>query len=141
MGQVSRWTSAISKWLKNNTQANNKSTKRQIGEQAEAAACKFLRKKGLHLLERNYHCRLGEIDLIMADGEYIVFIEVRYRSQLNYGTPQESVNFAKQRRIVNTAMNYLKRKGLSTQSAMRFDIVAVTKEKQQMAFNWVKNAF
>lgn len=110
---------------------------RQFGQEKEQHACKYLIKHGLKLLVQNYCCKLGEIDLIMQDRETLVFIEVRYREQNDYGCGLESVTRAKQRKIIRTAQHYL----LTSRKQhlpCRFDVIACTKNQK---INWIKDAF
>lgn len=94
------------------------------GARAEAAAESFLVDRGLFVLARNHHCRQGEIDLIVRDGEEIVFVEVRARRAGGLVDPLASVTVAKQRRIVRAAQDYLMRSGLEARPC-RFDVVSV----------------
>ena len=110
---------------------------RKIGEAYEAAAAVFLEKNGVHILEKNFRCRQGEIDLIGREGEYLVFFEVKYRRSADAGLPAEAVGAAKQRRICRTAKYYLYRKRLGESVPVRFDVVAVCAEHM----NWYRNAF
>ena len=76
----------------------------EIGRKYEEKAAELLEKQGYFILERNYRCKQGEIDLIGKEGEYLCFIEVKYRSDLSYGSPLEAVTKAKQRKISRTAL-------------------------------------
>lgn len=105
------------------------------GEAAEAFACRWLQKQGLRLSEQNYRCKLGEIDLIMQDGETLVFVEVRYRSHTGFGSAVDSVTPAKQRKLLNTAEHYLQR--IRHTPACRFDIIGIDREHQ---IQWIRNA-
>ena len=78
--------------------------RRQIGTKEEALAAAFLEKQGYQILERNFRCRLGEIDLIARDGSTLVFVEVKYRKNADFGTPAEAVNRKKQLTICETAI-------------------------------------
>lgn len=124
------------------------------GSRAETQALCYLKRHGLKLIERNFHCRQGEIDLIMHDKLCLIFIEVRYRRTLHYGSAVESVTWAKQQRIVKTAQFYLnyrfKRKqpklGLPKQLPCRFDVVGISSFQESgnrsgMKCHWVKQAF
>ena len=91
----------------------NKKNKRQTGLLYEQQAAIYLEEQGYILLEHNYYCRLGEIDLIARDGAYLVFVEVKYRSTPGSGTAAESVNRTKQRRIYQCAQVYMKQHGIS----------------------------
>lgn len=106
------------------------------GEDFEQRACDYLTGRGLHLRERNYRCRAGEIDLIMTDVRTLVFVEVRYRNTARFGGAAASVNTAKQRRLTATALHYLQRHGLDTPA--RFDVVAMGPDNQ---IDWIPDAF
>lgn len=109
----------------------------EIGKKYEAQAAEFLEKQGYLILERNFQCRQGEIDLIGKEGEYLCFIEVKYRKSANYGTPLEAVTKAKQRKISKTALYYLAKKGYPEDTPCRFDVVGMTSDKAEL----VRNAF
>jgi putative endonuclease len=115
-------------------------SKRKFGEQQEQQANEFLTAQGLKLLARNFSCKFGEIDLIMQDHEFLVFVEVRYRQHQDYGTGLESVTHNKQRKIINSAQCYLSRNKLRD-AACRFDVVAITDKQGILQFNWIKDAF
>lgn len=110
------------------------------GNRAEDLALKFLRKAGLKLLQRNFSCRLGEIDLVMSDQEYLVFTEVRYRKREDFGGALESVDSRKQAKLRRTAEFYLQKHNLTDQ-ACRFDILCLSGELSRPDFNWLQNAF
>ena len=115
-----------------------------IGQQAELEALIFLEQQGLKLLDKNYHCRQGEIDLVMQDQQTLVFIEVRYRKNHLYGSSAESVTRNKQRKIIHTAEHYLLHKVKMTIPACRFDVVAIypsAETKNSLQFDWIKHAF
>ena len=78
-----------------------------LGQQAELWACQYLEQQGLALITKNYHCRRGEIDLIMRDEKALVFIEVRYRKSARFGSALESVNYKKQQKLIITAEHYI----------------------------------
>lgn len=111
------------------------------GKCAEEHACDYLIKNGLKLREKNFRCRLGEIDLIMQDKVFLVFIEVRFRQNQKFGNAIETVVAAKQRRIINSAHYYLQKKRLYDQIPCRFDVIALTKIKETFDTNWIQNAF
>ena len=117
-----------------------KPTSKDVGNQAETQACRYLQKQGLTLIERNFNCKLGEIDLIMQDGEYVVFIEVRYRSDRGYGSAADSVTRQKQNKLIRTALYYLQNRALNNR-ASRFDIIAIHPGKKNPDIDWIKNAF
>lgn len=97
--------------------------RRLQGSQGEAQARALLEAKGFGFVGSNYHCRWGEIDLIMRDGATLVFVEVKLRRSARYGTPFESITATKQRRLVLAAQDYLQRH--PHQGPMRFDIVGI----------------
>lgn len=99
--------------------------RRQTGARYEAAAAAYLEKAGYRILERNFRCRSGEIDLIARHKGYLVFIEVKYRRDSRAGHPEESVDRRKQERIIGAARFYLCRHGYKTDTACRFDVVSV----------------
>lgn len=106
------------------------------GREAEARACAHLRTHGLRLVEKNFRCRGGEIDLIMRDGEYLVFVEVRFRSRRDFGGAAASVTAGKQGRLTVAAQHYLLK--LRTLPPCRFDIVAL---QAGTAPEWIRDAF
>ena len=110
------------------------------GAEAESKAANFLKQKGLKLVERNYLCRGGEIDLIMQEGEYLVFVEVRHRKSQDYGGALESVDYRKQAKLRRAAESYLLEKSLNDQAA-RFDVVCVDGALTKPDFQWIRNAF
>ena len=100
-------------------------SKKDIGDLGEELAARRLKKMGYKIIGRNFSVpRVGEIDIIAMDGEYLCFVEVRLRSRTDYGTPAETVTAEKRRRLVRTAEIYALKKGL-TNSLMRFDVVEV----------------
>ncbi|BBF87263.1 predicted endonuclease distantly related to archaeal Holliday junction resolvase [Aquitalea magnusonii] len=106
------------------------------GQQAEARALSFLLQQGLQLVERNWLCRGGEIDLIMRDGRYLVFVEVRHRASQRFGGAVYSIDAAKQRKLMHAATVYLSEKRVD--APCRFD--AVLSEGEQ-PLQWLKNIF
>ena len=116
------------------------------GQRAERAAEKLLRGAGLRLLERNFSCKTGEIDLIMRDRSSVqdailVFVEVRYRVSERYGGAAGSITASKRRRIANTARYYLQRHPAYATWPCRFDVVAVTGEDGRLTTKWLRSAF
>ena len=111
--------------------------RRALGEQQEHLAKEWLTAQGYQILEQNFRCRQGEIDLIGRDGRYLVFIEVKYRKDSRCGDPLEAVDRRKQERILLTARFYLRSRGYSELTPCRFDIVAVRGENITV----LKNAF
>ena len=95
------------------------------GVAGEQLAESFLLQQGLETLERNWRCKLGEIDLIMNSGGELVFVEVRLRKQTTYGTGSETVQWQKQRKLTRTASLYIQKHDLFHKVA-RFDVVSIT---------------
>ena len=101
---------------------------KQLGRWGEEWAVRFLKKKRYKILERNYRCRLGEIDIIATRKETLVFVEVKTRREEEAIPPQFSVNRRKQRQIIRVVRCYLKQHYLSGQKC-RFDVVAIVAEE------------
>ena len=95
-----------------------------LGNRGEAVAATFLEGRGFHILERQLRGRHGELDLIAVDGDTIVFIEVKTRATSVAGDPTEAVTVAKQKRITQSALAYLKRRKW-LQRRTRFDVVSI----------------
>ena len=108
------------------------------GTDAELLACAYLQKCGLNLLARNFRSPRGEIDLIMQDGEFLVFVEVRYRRSDAFGSAAETVSAAKRARIVTTADYYLQRQ--PAEPPCRFDVIAVGGNAPHR-IEWIQDAF
>ena len=99
---------------------------KDLGEaEYEKLAAEYLKAQGYVILEQNYRCRSGEIDLIARDGEYLCFIEVKYRRGTTCGSPFEAVGLHKQMQILKVARYYLMKKKLNLDTACRFDVVAI----------------
>jgi putative endonuclease len=109
------------------------------GQRAEENALAYLQQRGFRLVERNYRCRLGEIDLVMEDRDRLVFVEVRYRASGRYGSALESIDGRKQARLVAAANHYLVSKRIDRPS--RFDVVALSPGGSGLTVQWVKDAF
>ena len=111
-----------------------------LGKQAEAIACRFLQQQGLIHKESNYRCKQGEIDLVMLQGQTLVFVEVRYRKSTRFGTAAETIDLRKQRKLILAARHYLscRRK---QQSACRFDVISMTGPIESASIDWIEHAF
>ena len=107
------------------------------GKQAELLAENYLKKQKLKLLEKNYRSRYGEIDLIFNDKGTIVFVEVRLRSNAQFASASESVDYYKQKKIIATAKHYLLQ---HPDSACRFDLVVLDRLDIKR-LDWIKSAF
>ncbi len=108
-----------------------------IGVQYEQQALAFLKAQGLLLVCQNFYCRYGEIDLIMSDNDTLVFIEVRYRKNQDYGGATASVTLQKQKKLIKTAKHYLSQ--LDNEPYCRFDVVAISEKTTQP--QWIQDAF
>lgn len=115
------------------------STRAAKGQQAERAACDYLLAQGLTLVEKNYRCRRGEIDLVMRHRDTLVFVEVRYRKNHDFGGAGESITRKKQEKIQTTALHYMQK--LKPDINARFDVIAITGSGKQQQFEWIQNAF
>lgn len=100
------------------------SDRRAEGRRSEDRAAEFLLAQGYELVERNFTSRYGEIDLVCRDGDTLVFVEVKMRRRSSYGTAEEAVSPAKQRRLISAAEDYLQRAG-DSETPARFDVVAI----------------
>ncbi len=115
---------------------------RTIGSSIEAMACNFLKQQNLKIVEQNYRCRMGEIDIIAQDKETLVFVEVRYRKKNCFAQAEETVNYKKQKRIINTSLHFLVSHKLVEKVPCRFDVVGVNLiEGKIPELTWIKNAF
>ncbi|WP_455365103.1 YraN family protein [Kaarinaea lacus] len=121
-----------------------KDTSTAIGQRAEDTALNFLQAKGMRLVERNYRCKLGEIDLVMRHNDELVFIEVRYRRQNSFGDGAESVDFRKQQRIIKSAEHFLQHHRQYAQTPCRIDVISISQRSaaadEQAAIQWITNA-
>ena len=111
--------------------------KRTIGTVWEEAVSQYLTENGYIILEKNFRCREGEIDLIANEDGYLVFIEVRYRSTIGKGHPLETVDVRKQRKICRVSRYYLMKNQISDDTPVRYDVVAVLGNQIEV----VKDAF
>lgn len=110
---------------------------RSVGRDKEVLAAEYLEKSGYRILERNFYCRVGEIDIIAKDGDTHVFVEVKYRKAAGFGMPEEAVSRIKQEKIYKTAMYYIYKHHKGNDVLCRFDVIAVEGDK----IRHYKNAF
>ena len=122
-------------------------SKRQRGQFFEDLALAFLEKKGHKLIQKNFRTTRSEIDLILENRDFIVFVEVKYRTNLTFGYPAESVNQQKIKRIRHAASCFFQNYGYCQKEA-RFDVIGITPKKESRLniktaydFDWIKNAF
>ena len=116
------------------------------GLAAEKLAATFLADQGLKLLVQNYHCRFGEIDLIMQDGKSLVFVEVKLRASSQFGGAAASITRQKQQKLILTAQHYLQTyAGKIADPACRFDAILmhskILKNTDLQQIEWIRNAF
>ena len=111
--------------------------RRKIGTEYEQKTAEYLESLGWKILERNYRCRIGEIDLIALDGRTLVFVEVKYRRSGACGSPGEAVDVRKQHTICRVADYYRMVHGISETQSCRFDVAAVQGERLEL----LRNAF
>lgn len=117
------------------------SDRRDRGDIVEAAALAHLQAHGLRLLARNAQARGGELDLVMMDGDALVFVEVRYRASTMFGGGLASVDARKRRKLVHAAQVFLMRNPSHAQSACRFDVVDASGDPAAPRLQWLRDAF
>ncbi|MEM7433243.1 MAG: YraN family protein [Pseudomonadota bacterium] len=115
---------------------------RVVGDSAEQLAHDFLVAKGLVPLRRNFRCRLGEIDLVMADGNMLVIVEVRFRTSRSLTPAHLTVDYRKQRKLIHTAAMLTKDVPKWQHWPMRFDVVGIdTNGDNENRVTWIRDAF
>ena len=102
----------------------------ETGKKGEDLAKEYLVKQGYKIIERNYRSKMGEIDIIAKDGEYTCFVEVRLRKNNSFGSPADSINEGKRRRIIKTAQLYAATKRIYN-TPMRFDVVLINAQSYE----------
>lgn len=110
----------------------------KAGKYGEEQAVHFLQKQGVRILQKNYRCRYGEIDLIAWDGQYYLIVEVKQRTSDGQGAPAEAVDYRKQKKICRTLNSYRMKQGLDDFVAIRFDVIEIDGRGQ---CHWIQNAF
>ncbi len=118
-----------------------KQTKTDAGAAIESAAATWLQQHGLVVIERNFRCKGGEIDLIMRDRDALIFVEVRLRNRDDFGSAAESVTTAKQHRVIHAAQYYLATHPSHRDAACRFDVLAAKRVDGAIVWEWVQDAF
>jgi putative endonuclease len=113
--------------------------RKQTGRRGEEIAAAYLARKGYKVVQRNWSCAAGELDLVVEDGATLVFVEVRTRTGRQFGTAEESITPAKQARLVNLAQAYLQATA-ALHPSWRIDVVAVQFEPGQVRVNHIENA-
>ncbi len=114
--------------------------KQVLGREGERVAEQFLKQKGFKIVERNYRCAAGELDLVVLDKRVVVFVEVKTRTGLGFGTPLEAVAYHKQQKMIQAAQYFLSEKGLHQRDA-RFDVVGVSWPGREPVVEHIENAF
>ena len=114
--------------------------RQKFGEKGEALAVRRLKKSGYKIIETNYRNRLGEIDIIAKEKNTIVFVEVKARRSVHFGSPKQAVTRQKQKKISMVALQYLKDTGQGDARA-RFDVVSVISNQDDTQIEIIKNAF
>ena len=112
-----------------------------VGRDAEDLAERFLVRRGLMPVSRNYRCRRGEIDLVMRDADTLVFVEVRRRTSRAFGGGLDSVDTRKRIRLVAAAEHYLMTHRIGDDHPCRFDVVAIDGPGRRTTIEWVNDAF
>jgi len=116
-------------------------TTRDTGAAWENAALAHLTGAGLQLLERNFTCRHGELDLVMREGDCVVFVEVRYRGSLGRGDGTASVGAAKRAKLVRAAQVYLLARPRLAAAPCRFDVIGCAGTLHKPQIDWIRCAF
>jgi putative endonuclease len=114
--------------------------KLDIGREGEKIALRYLKRLNYKILDKNYRCRFGEIDIIAKDKETFVFIEVKMRRSKNYGPPELAVDKRKREKIGKVALNYITKNNIKDKD-MRFDVVAIDMSSEKGDIRLIKNAF
>lgn len=112
----------------------------RTGKRGEDIACAYLKRRGYRIVERNYKCLLGELDIVAKDGDAIVFVEVKSRKSEEFGDPQLAVGLEKQKKVSRISLTYLKEKHLYPCNA-RFDVVAIKMLPDGITIELIQNAF
>jgi len=116
------------------------SQKQILGKEGERIAERYLKKKGYRLVERNYRCPVGELDLIALDRRVIVFVEVKTRTDDRFGGPLESVHWRKQQKMIKAAQFFLSQQRLHQREA-RFDVIGISFVDGEPVVEHIQNAF
>ena len=117
-------------------------SRKDLGAKGEKLAIRFLKRKGYRIIQRNYKCKLGEIDIVARQDGTIIFVEVKTRQTEEFGAPQYAVNASKRKQISKVALSYIRNNKLAEQSC-RFDVIAITltSESRKPVIEHIENAF
>ncbi len=114
--------------------------KKELGQKGEEFALRFLKKRGYQIIQKNYVCKMGEMDIIAKEKDTLVFIEVKTRTSTTFGPPQLAVNHKKQSQMSKVALYFLKEKKLEDIKA-RFDVVAILLGPRGEEIELIRDAF
>jgi putative endonuclease len=114
--------------LAEDTTRGKRNTKR-VGDRYETLAAEYLSSQNYRIIARNFRCRSGEIDIVARDGEYLCFVEVKYRATGGSGRAADAVDYRKQQKIIRVAQYYLVSHGFSEWTPCRFDVIAIDGER------------
>ena len=114
---------------------------KEIGKWYEIVAREYIKSNGGRILDANFRAKSGEIDIIAGDGEYLCFIEVKYRKDAKYGGPEAAVSLSKQKKICKTSLFYLLCHSLSEDIPIRYDVISISGEQDSVSIHWDKDSF
>ncbi|MEM7347302.1 MAG: YraN family protein [Chloroflexota bacterium] len=114
--------------------------RKQTGNQGEQIAAQYLSNQGYRIVKQNWRCSVGEVDLIVQNEEFLVFVEVRTRRGSRFGTAEESITATKQARLVELAQTYLQQYDVSISQAWRIDVIAIQLTQGTPVINHIENA-
>jgi len=114
--------------------------RKELGKKGEEIALRFLKKNGYRILQRNYVCKMGEVDIIAREKDTLAFVEVKTRTSTTFGLPQLAVNASKQMQLSKAALNFIKEKRLEEMKA-RFDVVAILLGPRGEEIELIRDAF
>ncbi len=115
--------------------------KKELGTKLEDLAADYLEAKGAVVVRRNFRCRGAEIDIIVRDGRYLCFVEVKYRKDDKYGGPESAVDYVKRKKICKASRYYTYLEGFGEDTPLRYDVLAIMGDEKQYKFKWIKDAF
>lgn len=115
--------------------------KRQTGTRMEEVAARWLVSRGYRILARQYRTPYGEVDLIVLEGQTLVFTEVKYRGSDRCGSPAEAVNWQKQRHLIRSGLWYCQKEQISPDRPVRFDVIELIRRDGQLQIRQIQNAF
>ncbi len=111
------------------------------GQWAEQRANEWLRQRGLKTLATNFHCRYGELDMVMLDGDCLVIVEVRFRARRCFGGGSATVTRAKQLKLARATQLFLDRHRAWRHHPLRFDVMSLSMHEGGVRYEWIRNAF